>query len=455
MTQVWIADFERIVDGRSIGFSMHSEALGFAFDSRAVQPGELFVAVTGSHVDGHDFAKDALSRGAVGTLGERPVSGPHIVVPSVVEALACFGSYHRSFFKGPVVGITGSAGKTTTKEFTAAALAALGKVLKSEGNRNTEYTGPLVWADAEGDEESAVIEMAMRGFGQIAHLAKIAQPTVGVITNIGHSHAEMVGGREGIAQAKSELLTALPADGISVLPRDDDFFEYLSGQCPGRMVSFGLSDASDCRIEECRAESWTSCHVKGTCAGSVWEAILPAAGRHVALDAAAAVAVAVVLGVPPQLAADCISRASLPPMRMEIIMIDGTTVVLDTYNASPASTIAALETLAEVPCPGERLAVIGDMRELGAYADEGHREVGRAVARASLANALFFGPMSQLAREEAIAGGMSKSATAEATTIEEVGRFVAAARPGDVVLIKGSRALELERALEPLQERRQ
>ena len=419
---------------------------GFALDNREVKPGDLFLAIKGANVDGHEFVDKALAAGAAGSLVERSVNGPHILVANLVNALGTFGRSRREEFFGPVLGITGSAGKTSTKEFVAAALSPLGPILKNEGNRNTEYTSPLVWADLEPQHRAAVIEMSMRGFGQVAHLAAVAEPNIGIVTNIGHAHAEMVGSREGIARAKAELLEALPPTGNAILWADDEFLSVLKSRSRAPVMTFGFG-SSDCQVLRYRPISWTSCEIEGTLKGAPWRATLGTVGRHMALNAAAAVLAAHCAGVPTQEAADALKNAVLPPMRMQVRDFKGATIVLDNYNASPPSMIAAIETLSEIPTKGKRYAVIGEMRELGAQSKEGHRSVGEALARSSVDCILFYGDEMAHARE---AGNLTDAKIAN--DLNDVTTFIREMRPGDVVLIKGSRALELEKALEPLME---
>jgi UDP-N-acetylmuramoyl-tripeptide--D-alanyl-D-alanine ligase len=422
---------------------------GFATDHRQIKAGEAFLAIRGARFDGHEFAKEAMQNGAVVVVAERPVSAPHILVPDLVEALANLARGLRATFEGPVIGITGSAGKTTTKEFVASAISPLGKVLKTEGNRNTEYTGPLMWTELEPDTKAVVVEMAMRGFGQIAHLASFAQPTIGVITNIGYGHMEMVGSREGIAKAKGELLEALPQNGTAILWAEDDYLATLREKAGARRVlTFGTSESADCRITDYHLLDWQVAAISGTCGGHEWSSRLPVIGRHIALNAAAAVLAASLVGVDPSEAAHHIQDASLPPMRMEIRQVNGATILLDTYNASPPAVAAALEALRELPIEGKRFAVLGEMKELGEHQERLHREIGRGLA--GIDEVLFYGePMATFAREEATAAGLESSAVA--TSIVDVAQFVRKAQPGDAVLIKGSRALELERALEGLE----
>lgn len=416
---------------------------GFATDHREVSPGDLFLAIRGAKFDGHDFAEAAVAAGAVAVLAERPVNVPHLRVDHLVEALARMAASFRSEFVGPVVGITGSAGKTTTKEFVAAALEPIGPVLKTHGNRNSEYTSPLLWAELSG-HRAAVVEMAMRGFGQIAHLASFSLPTMGIVTNIGWSHLEMVGNREGIAQAKGELLEALPPDGTALIWAEDDYAEALRAKA-GRVRTFGFSEVADCRIERFEALNPRQGWVAGTVDEERWETTLPGIGRHMALNAAAAVLAAVQLGIGAQDAAIRIGQAQLPGLRMEVREIGGVQLIVDTYNSAPPAVIAALEALADLPCEGRRLAVLGQMNELGEYAEEAHRSVGRALANSGIEEALTIGDLAKWISEAATEAGLEK--VRHTSSLDDVRTFLEAARPGDLVLVKGSRALGLERAL--------
>ena len=412
---------------------------GFATDSRQVQGGDLYIAIKGERADGHDFTAQAFAQGATAALVERSVEGPHLLVSDVVEALARLGRSLRDEFTGPVVGLTGSAGKTTTKEMLAGALSPLGEVVKTPGNRNTEYTSPLLWAEVTSETRAVVVEMAMRGFGQIAHLARISMPTVGVITNVGYSHLLQVGDRAGIARAKGELLEALPPDATCVLPADDDYLPQLLEIAGGRRVLiFGFDEEADCRVVRYHAMSLGAAHIEGTCQGEPWSLDLPAAGRHLATNAAAAILAASVVGVAPQRAASGIEKAELPPMRMERRERGGATVLLDAYNAAPNSVLAAIETLIETPVAGRRLAVLGEMRELGDATEKAHRSVG-AAAR-GMDDVIFVGETAGLMREAAGKGRIGD--------LDAVREMIAGLEPGDVVLVKGSRALGLERALD-------
>ena len=447
MKAVSAVEFADWVHGSAVGFAPGATISSFALDTSEVKPGDLFLAIKGARVDGHDFVPQALAAGAVGALAERPVAGPQILVDNLVQALAKLATHFRAQYNGPVVAITGSAGKTTTKEFVASALSSLGSVLKTPGNRNSEYTSPLLWADLDSDVKAVVVEMAMRGFEQIEHLASFSKPTVGIVTNIGYAHLEMMGSRYGIADAKGELLEALPDDGAAVLWNEDDMLPWLERKTHSRIWTFGAEAEADCQITDYRILGWESSLVGGTCNGVKWEAKLPAAGRHIALNAAAAVMTASVLGVDAEQAAAHLEEAVLPPMRMEVLDLGGAIILLDNYNASPPSMVAAIETLSEMPVRGKRFAVIGEMRELGNYTENAHRTVGRTLAECVLDRVLFYGPATAAAATEAIANGMARSAISTAKSLEDVTAFLAEMQPGDAALVKGSRALELERAL--------
>lgn len=418
-------------------------ATGWATDNRGVQTGDLFLAIRGERVDGHQFVNHAIDKGAVAAVVENQVAAPSIHVQDLVSALAKMGKSFREEFNGPVVGITGSAGKTTTKEFVACALSELGPVLKSAGNRNTEYTSPLVWSELAPDHKSAVIEMAMRGFGQVRHLAGISQPNIAVITNIGHSHLEMVGSRDGVARAKAEILEGLSSDGNAVLWREDDFFTYLREKSPAEVISFGFSPEANCRISEWKILSATSMSVRGTCFGKPWETVLPIVGPHNALAASAAILVAHVCGISPKLSAEAIRSIQLPGLRMEWQTLpNGAIALVDAYNASPSSMAFAIETLLAVPRKGRAYVALAAMRELGSIEESAHRELGRAVKNSDLDGAILLGEPMRFTYEE-----IGEERAQMASSIEDIQAFLSRLEPGDVILIKGSRAYELERSL--------
>ncbi len=448
MISVPVNEFARWIDGEPIGFAPTDHISTFALDSNSVCTGDLFFAIKGEKVDGHDFVQKAINLGAIGSISERDVTGPTIRVGNLISALAKLGAHFRDQFRGPVVGITGSAGKTTTKEFTTSALSSLGPILRTHGNRNTEYTVPLLWTELRPEHRAVVVEMSMRGFDQVRHLALFSRPSIGLVTNIGFAHMLQVGSREGIADAKGELLELLTSSEIAILWHEDEYLERLKSKTKAEVFTFGASSDATCYVEHYQPLNWQSSRVSGRCSGKPWTAVLPAVGRHIALNAAAAILVAHKIGIEPQQAAASMAEAVLPPMRMEVVAKDGVTILLDTYNASPPSMISAIETLNEIPVEGKRLAILGDMKELGDFTEILHRSVGLAVSRSSLDRVLFFGDSMKGAMDEALAQGFAASAVVHVQSLDDVRQFVSQSAPGDVVLIKGSRSLELERVLE-------
>lgn len=432
-------------------FGADATVTGFATDNREVKPGDLFIAIRGERVDGHDFVADALSRGAIGALTEREVAGSHIVVPNVVEGLANLARSFRADFSGSVIGITGSAGKTTTKEFTAACCASLGGVLKTIGNRNSEFTGPLLWPEMTAETKVAVTEMGMRGFGQIAHLASFNRPTHSIVTNIGYAHLEMVGSREGIAKAKGEIIEALPDDGVAILYSEDEYLGNLIAIAGDRKIrTFGAGGNADCQITNYEALDWFSSRIEGVLDGKKWSAIMPTVGRHIANNAAAAILAATEVGVPLEWAASDLSKAQLPPMRMDIKEFQGATLVMDNYNSNPPAVLGALQTLEEVPTTGRRIAVLGTMRELGEETENAHRGIGRRLSRSKIDFTIVYGPETEFIEAEYIKRKGDSSKFLRVSTLQEITFALKDAAAGDTILVKGSRALELERAFPDL-----
>lgn len=427
---------------------------GFATDNREVKPGDLFIAIKGERVDGHDFVADAFARGASAALIEiendsQLGAGATISVPNVVQGLANMARSFRQEFGGPVIGITGSAGKTTTKEFCAAACASLGEVLKTQGNRNSEFTGPLLWPELTATTKVAITEMGMRGFGQIAHLAAFNLPNIAVITNIGYSHLEMVGSREGIARAKGELIEALPEDGTAILYSEDEYLGNLIALAGDRRIRlFGQGGNADCQVTEYQAISWTSARIGGVLDGAKWEAVMPTVGRHLANNAAAAILAATEAGVSLTDACNGLANAVLPPLRMEIKDFQGATLVMDNYNSNPPAVLGALQTLEEVPCSGRRVAVIGTMRELGEESEESHRAIGRRLSKAKIDRIIVYGDETERIQDEFLRRGGVADRLVKVESLDAIREELSGFGEGDTILVKGSRALELERVFE-------
>lgn len=432
---------------------MDTKITGVSTDTRTLQPGDLFFALTGESSDGHKFLADALARGASGVVVSRKVEAKCLAI-RVQDTLAALGDlarFYRSKFSPTVVGVTGSVGKTTTKEMIAAVAAARGPVLKNAGNFNNEIGLPLTLFGLASKYKTAVVEMAMRGPGQIEYLADIARPSIGVITNIHMSHIELLGSLDAIADAKGELLGRLPKDGIAVLNADDAYFDYLSRRAACRILSFGESPQADVRAISSGLDAEGCCTFEVKTANGSFDVRIPVPGEHNIKDALAAIAVGEELGIaqndirkalagfrPPE------KRSNVIPSRRGFVVID------DTYNASPPSVVSALKTLSMME--GDRkISVLGDMLELGDHAMSAHLEVGRAVRENGIDMLVVVGQLAKLIARGAIDAGMPVTQVFESEDSSQAAREVASkVRERDVVLVKGSRAVKMEKVVEGL-----
>lgn len=410
-------------------------------DTRTMQPGDLFVALTGLTTDGHQFIPHALRAGAGGLVVSQQVVAsldtPVLRVPDTEVAYGLLARHWRDRFDLPVIGVTGSVGKTTLKEMLACTLAPLGPILKTPASQNNETGVPKALLQLIPDHKAAVIEMGMRGSGQIAYLCGIARPTVGVLTVIADNHLELLGSRDAIADAKGELLESLPPDGIAVLNEDDSYLPRLRAKTTARIVTYGK--AGDYRAEGITAieDGWRFL-VRGVLVE------ISSLSRHDIGNALAALAAADTLGIPLAEAAHALRGYAPPPMRMQVAKTAaGITVLNDAYNAAPASMQSALDTLAAYPGV-RKIAFLGDMRELGARADEAHRELGTVITDLGGLDALYTtGPLAAL-----IPNAARRFADAD-----EAARFAREAftpEPGDVILVKGSRAMAMEKVVAAL-----
>ncbi|HUT99198.1 MAG TPA: UDP-N-acetylmuramoyl-tripeptide--D-alanyl-D-alanine ligase [bacterium] len=440
---------------------------GLAIDSRALAAGDLFVALPGERADGHQFLSDVAGK-ALAALVERPdpdLTLTQLVVESVPRALLSIADgFRRRFPELTVVGITGSVGKTTTKDYLGAVLDAFAPTIVSQGNMNTVYGVPLTLARLRGDTALAVLEMGMQWAGEIASLAEVARPRIGVVTAVGPAHLEFFSDVRAIALAKAELLLQLPPDGAAVLPLECEHFPLLAERTPCPVVTFGLV-AGNCRAEV-RPTRLDERRAEGSRFEVVWnppkgilvpparfEIELPTPGSHHVLSALRAAAAALVLGVPPGLIAEKLAGARITPLRGEVYRRGlrptggggGLTILADTYNANPLSMSAALETLAGLP--GRRVAVLGDMLELGPTAPRLHESVGAEAAKRGIAVLVAVGAFAEDIARGARENGLGEIYTA--ADRHEAGRILKRVlRPGDVLLVKASRALRLDFLLE-------
>ncbi len=422
-------------------------------DSRIVGEGALFFALHGDRFDGHAYVDAAFQKGAAAAVVDRPMpeaKGPVIEVADTRLALLQLAGWYRARFKIPVVGLTGSVGKTTTKEMIACVLSEEFKTLKTEGNLNNEIGLPRMLFRLNADYECAVLEMGMNHFGEISRLSKAARPTLGIITNIGVSHIEMLGSQEGILKAKREILDGMDADAPLLLNGDDKLLYEAAGQETHQVYLYGIDNPEcACRARDIRTEgAGTSFVIEYK--GSAYATELPTVGRHNIYNALCAFLTGVLLGIPPEKAAGSLRRYEPAGMRQRIVPFQGLTVIEDCYNASPDSVRAALSVLSALPVTGKRIAVLGDMLELGSYAPQAHTACGDAAAEAGVDLLLGYGTDARYCVEAAARKGV------EALCFDDKGALsqalITRLSPGDAVLFKGSRAMKLEEVLNTLYE---
>lgn len=432
-------------------------ARGAAVDSRRLRPGNVFVALPGSRTDGHQFLTQAVAAGAAALLVTRPPVDPRalgdvtvVMVDDGLAALHRLAAWWRSRFDPVVVGVTGSFAKTSTKEAIAAVLAPHRVVLKSPGNENNEIGLPLAVLELDEGHQVAVLEMGMYVGGEIRDLCRIARPRVGVVTAVGPVHAARAGSLEAIEAAKAELVDALPSDGTAVLNGDDLRVRRMAGRARGRVVLYGFGPRVDVTAEEVEGSGWEGMRFRLRLGGEGWPVHLPMLGRLAVQNALAAAAVAWVLGLDGEAIAHGLGAGWPVPRRGEVHRIGGIALIDDSYNASPGSVTAALEMLSGLP--GRRVAILGEMLELGPYHDEGHRQVGEAAARTVdlLCVVGGAGPAAPLV-EAALQSGLSAEAVVVADDAEGARRLMEPLlQPGDVVLIKASRGVGLDRLVDAL-----
>ncbi len=412
-------------------------------DSRRVGPGGLFVALAGARVDGHEHAAAAVAAGAVAVLAARPVGVPAVVVPDVTAALAALA--HAVLDRLPavtVVGVTGSSGKTSTKDLLAQLLAELGPTVAPPGSFNNELGHPYTVLRATADTRYLVLEKSARGIGHVAWLTRIARPRIGVVLNVGSAHLGEFGSRENIALAKGELVEALPADGVAVLNADDPLVLAMASRTAARVVTVGLAPTADVRATDISLDALGTPSYTLVYGGVSGPVTLAVHGAHQVGNSLAAAAVALELGMPPAAVAAALGRAqALSRWRMEVTeRADGVLVVNDAYNANPESMAAALRALTTMARGRRSWAVLGPMGELGESADEEHRRVGRLTAELGVDRVVVVGPEAQPLHDAARENSVHVPDVAAAIALLE-----RELQPEDVVLVKASRAAGLER----------
>jgi len=430
---------------------------GYSIDSRTVAPGELFFAVRGDRLDGHDYVVAAVERGAlaavvsrgrVATLPDAALSIPLLICEDPLLALQALAAHVRRQWGKRVVAITGSAGKTTTKEAVATALGAKFNVLKSRGNLNNAFGLPLQLLRLKQEHEIAVVEMGMNHPGEVAALARIAAPDWGVVTNVGTAHIEnFAEGQAGIARAKFELVAALPLSGVVFLNCDDPYVSQFGRDYLGRVVYFGRGPCADPQILEAH-EDLEGLHLKFRAGEREAALTLHMLGEHNASNALAALAVALEAGVDLDAAVKALESLTAGDKRGEVMEIGGATILNDCYNSNPEALRSMIRTLAGRPAQ-RRILVAGEMLEQGEQGPALHAACGRAAAEAGLDLVAGVGGNAVHLATAACAGGVAAIFLPDA---EAAGRWLCGRlRQGDVVLVKGSRGVHLERVIEAIE----
>jgi UDP-N-acetylmuramoyl-tripeptide--D-alanyl-D-alanine ligase len=482
-----LAEIADVVGGRLHRADPGAQVTGSVeFDTRKLTPGGLFVALPGEKVDGHDFAANAVEAGAVAVLAAREVDAPAIVVPplapgeahersvaltgdkdgsgaAVLAALAKLARFVvQSLAEGTltVVGVTGSSGKTSTKDVIAQLLEPLGPTVAPPGSFNNELGHPWTALRADAQTRHLVLELSARGPGHIAHLAEIAPPKIGVVLNVGSAHVGEFGSREGIAKTKGELVEALPEDGVAVLNLDDPLVAAMASRTKARVVFVGESPSAQVRAENITLDDEARASFRLVTPAGEADVKLPLHGEHHVGNALSAAAVALELGATPaEIAAGLSSLERRSARRMEVVTReDGVTILNDSFNANPESMRAGLKALAAMTRESGRRswAVLGVMGELGADAITAHDEIGRLVVRLNIAKLVVIGPEAAAMHQGAFQEG---SWGEESTLVPDVEAAIAVLhdqlRPGDVVLVKASKAAGLWRVAEALLEPRE
>lgn len=453
MEDLYIHEVVQAINGDLLHGDPDSKVTGVSIDTRSLKTGDLFFALQGENSDGHRFIGAALDSGAVGLVVSDKSAVPIdcnaavIVVDDPLWAFGDLAKYYRSKFDVKVIGITGSVGKTMTKEMTASIMERKWNVLKNTMNFNNEIGVPLTLFQLNRDHQVVVLEMAMRGLEEIRRLASIAKPCIGVITNIGLSHIERLGSQGAIADAKSELLSELPPDGIAVLNAEDGYFPVLQNRYDGRVISFGSckeADVAGARIKLTKHGCYSFVILLKD--GGAVEVSMPVLGQHNVYNALAAAAAAYGMGLDLDTIRDGLENFSQPVMRMEFVKSRaGYAVLNDCYNASPASMIAALRTLNTITGYRRKIAVLGDMLELGDYAPKAHKDIGGLLKQNGIDVLITVGELAAHIAEGALSAGISKNSIKSYPNSRDAAAALKGyVKDGDAVLVKGSRGIHME-----------
>lgn len=419
-------------------------------DSREIQPGHVFWALKGEHHEGHDFCHEALAKQArlcvVSADRAESIQGPVLIVDDTLRALGDFAHWHRCRHDALTVGITGSVGKTTTRELIFAALGSQFQGVRSRKNFNNLIGLPLSLLDLDSSHEFAALEMGASALGDIRELCQIARPEIGVVTAIGPAHLQTFGSIEGIIQTKGELLEELPSTGFAVLPGDSDVLRQMADRAPCQVIFVGEGDDNHIRATDVQVAPG---QLRFRCEGEHFE--VPVNGRHVLTNALCAIAIGLEVGISNRTLASGLGRFAAAPGRTGLTRIGPWTVIDDTYNASPLSVAAGCRMLRdfELPTIRQRYLVLGDMRELGEISSHEHEQIGKLAAELNVDRVLACGQFAADVARGARQAGMKSHQIAAANDVETLLTVLDCwLEPDDMILVKGSRSTRMERVID-------
>jgi len=471
MVSFTLEEIKEITGGSVIQGNMHHSFKNISIDSRSLSPGDLFVALKGNNFDGHDFVCEALSKGAFGAvLSKRELCNGEnlsdkkiyhkpciILVKDTLAALQRISQYHRERSRVSLIGVTGSNGKTTSKEMIASILETKFSVLRNEGNYNNHIGVPLTLLRLEPSHDIAVLEMGMSRLGEIRRLCEIAQPSIGVLTNISGVHLQFLGSLERVKEAKGELVDFIDQEGTVILNSDDPFIMDLKKRVKGRLLTYGIESYSDIRAKNIRDLGTDGLTFLLMINDKEMKVRLPLIGNYNVYNALSAAAAGSVCGIEIENIKKGLESFKGLPMRMELCHLDhDIRIINDSYNANPSSVKRAIETLSNISKSGHSFLAIGDMLELGDASMDAHKEIGRMIAGRSIDFLIVVGEMASFIGKEALLNRMEKQNVFFCKDADEAFNILDKnLRNGDILLVKGSRRMKMERIIEKLKKTRE
>ncbi|MDP4179780.1 MAG: UDP-N-acetylmuramoyl-tripeptide--D-alanyl-D-alanine ligase [Bacillota bacterium] len=456
-----ILDLKEIIkatDGKLVCGKSDIIIKDICIDSRKVKNGDLFIPIVGEKFNGHDFIAKAFEEGALAALTSEDIEDAEgsndktiISVKDTTKALGDIARYYRSKFDIPLVGITGSVGKTSTKDMVASVLEQRYNVLKTSGNFNNHIGLPLTVTSLNSDHEAAILEMGMSGLGEISYLSKIAKPKIAIITNIGMAHIEKLGSKQNILKAKMEIMEGLPQDGVVVLNGDDSLLLGLKGFLKYKTVYYGTEEGLDYQAYNVKTMGETGVCFEIAIGNADYKINIPTPGAHNVYNALAAIAVGSELGMSMEEIIKGITTYSSGKMRLNIISRKGYKVINDAYNASPQSMEAAIDVLKDIGGKGRTIAVLGDMLEMGDWAYQAHVDVGKYVASKGINYLMTVGENGKNIANGALESGLPSETVFSFKDNKEINKFLSGfVKDGDLILVKGSRGMKMEEIAEEL-----